>query len=108
MIGIGREMLAVVGGVLRGSLPDAKGGLFPGDKGNLSFREEEERLALRPRDAKKPAPFVDGAEASERTEGGVPIVTLEFDRVGWAVRGGLMARDGYGRLGGSPGGVISL
>lgn len=42
-------------------------------------------LAFRPREAKKPAPLVDGVGARERTdEGGVPVLpALELDRVGW-------------------------
>lgn len=67
-------------------------------------------LALRPREAKKPAPLVEGVGARERTdEGGVPVLpALELDRVGWLRDcGGFKAREGYGRVGGSPGGVMS-
>jgi hypothetical protein len=54
-------------------------------------------LAFRPREAKKPAPFVDGVGASERTdEGGVPLLpALELDRDGWLRDcGGFNAREG--------------
>lgn len=108
---IGREIFAVDGGFFAASLPEDDD-MVPDDDdkgvgGNLSFREE--RLAFRPRDAKKPAPFIEGDETRERTdEGGVPLVALELERLGCVLRGGLTARDGYGKAGGTPGGVMSL
>jgi hypothetical protein len=49
--------------------------------GKRSFLEDE-RLAFRPKDAKKLAPLVDTDGTNERTdEGGVPLVTLELESV---------------------------
>jgi len=71
----------------------------------LSFFD---RLVLRPNEAKKPLVFemdVVGAKPRERIEeGGVP--TLELDRDG-LVRGGFIAKEGYGRVRDTAVGVIS-
>lgn len=103
---IGREMFIVAALVFGASLADA-GDVGPGDEILTLSRSFRERLAFRPSEAKKPAPLVEGVGAKERRDdGGVPLPTLELERAGW-LRGGFMAKEGYGRVGGRPGGVIS-
>ena len=49
--------------------------------GKRSFLDDE-RLAFRPKVAKKPVPLVDTDGTNERTdEGGVPVAALELERV---------------------------
>jgi len=79
---IGREMFRTVGLFLTvpitGPADIGLGVDLPGGK-----RSFFERLAFRPKDAKNPAPFVDGVGANERTDdGGVPLPALELERVG--------------------------
>src|SRR4051812_26947658 len=54
-----------------------------------------DKLAFRPKEAKKPVLLVDGVETRERMEeGGVPLATLELERAGWVLlRKGLRAKD---------------
>ena len=62
--------------------------------GKRSFLDEDERLAFRPKDAKKEAPLMDTAGTNERTdEGGAPFATLELEIVG-CLRGGFNASEG--------------
>lgn len=119
MILIGREMLSVDGLeplllLLFASLADT-GDIGPEEEEELTLPGGGkrsllvERLALRPREAKKPVLLVDGVETRERMEeGGVPLPTLELDRAGWVLlRSGFKAKDGYGRVDATVAGVMS-
>ena len=67
----------------------------------LSFLD---RLVFRPNEAKNPPVLdMDADEVRERIEG---VPTLELDRDG-LVRGGFIAKDGYGRVRDTEVGVIS-
>ena len=77
MMLIGCEIFRTVGLFL--AMADKETGEeIPG--GKRSFLDE--RLAFRPKDAKKPAPLVDTVGTNERTEGEVPVATVELERVG--------------------------
>ena len=94
-------------------LPVRTGGLTATEMGfeivgrNLSLRPLD-MLALRPSDAKKP-PLSDGVGASERMDAvAVALLALDCERVGRVLAGGgFSAREGYGRSGGIPVGVMS-
>ena len=68
-----------------------------------------ERLAFRPKDAKKPGTLLEKEGASERKEDGVVMVVLEelvLERAG-GLRRELAASEGYGSGGSDPGEAIS-
>jgi len=102
---IGREILEVDVGVFVSIRPDEN---EPFDEcAGVADLSRFDILALRPSEAKNPVLLVELDEPRERIEdGGVPLPALDDDRVGY-VRGWFMAKEGYGSVGMTLGGVIS-